>query len=605
MPLLLVVADEDTDPFVAFMVNDEASIDGFLTAGPSGATVVLSSRSSSAAQAALESRITARLQLQESSVQKAWADRLYFTNGPAPKAVSAELLGVLDTWHSPRNIISASAGAVNVSRLDCRYAWGPWPSQDEELRLSYAGDACSLSNSSNVTLASKDVLLTVSQAQNCSIDAGIAAVIRAGAGNIVLAQPEGSLLVPMGAAAPESQGPNAMVTSVSAEGGRLLKKLIDVSVIINVTLPTQAGPGQLLAVDARGRLQEVGWEKYATLQMVTWEAAWLGYTARLHKRLSHPAFVLPVFDRAPVASSVAVQMPPRTLLQSFASMQLDFSLSCAGNMDRDCQVWDRIVSVAADCGVGSFEVGRWINPFQRRVGRWLTSTPLLPAFYPSGDDSSVCNFTASIGLNNPWLVSLNLRFAHADAAAGEPWPGEQPAWGQPALALPVVFPNASDSFDGPGYNDNRTMLFRMGFDVTRVAVAAIITGHSGCEFQPTSHHWIINGKERGSNTLDPRYYDRFMQAGTPFGCANKTARGAVPNEHGTWYFGRNGWCDGQDVKPIVIDVTGMADLTPGAMNNLTYYARSYSTGDLQKPDDKGCSGNIDLSTYVVMYQGDH
>ena len=31
--------------------------------------------------------------------------------------------------------------------------------------------------------------------------------------------------------------------------------------------------------------------------------------------------------------------------------------------------------------------------------------------------------------------------------------------------------------------------------------------------------------------------------------------GGIPNEHGTWHFGRNGWCDGQNVRPWVVDVT--------------------------------------------------
>lgn len=44
----------------------------------------------------------------------------------------------------------------------------------------------------------------------------------------------------------------------------------------------------------------------------------------------------------------------------------------------------------------------------------------------------------------------------------------------------------------------------------------------------------------------------------------------MPNEHGTWQYGRNGWCDGQKVKPWVVDVT--KDLIPGpeATNTIEY-----------------------------------
>ena len=30
--------------------------------------------------------------------------------------------------------------------------------------------------------------------------------------------------------------------------------------------------------------------------------------------------------------------------------------------------------------------------------------------------------------------------------------------------------------------------------------------------------------------------------------AAQVREGIVPNEHGTWQYGRNGWCDGQQVR---------------------------------------------------------
>ena len=37
-------------------------------------------------------------------------------------------------------------------------------------------------------------------------------------------------------------------------------------------------------------------------------------------------------------------------------------------------------------------------------------------------------------------------------------------------------------------------------------------------------------------------------AGTEWGCADRVLEGVTPNEHGTWHFGRMGWCDGQGVS---------------------------------------------------------
>lgn len=44
-------------------------------------------------------------------------------------------------------------------------------------------------------------------------------------------------------------------------------------------------------------------------------------------------------------------------------------------------------------------------------------------------------------------------------------------------------------------------------------------------------------------------------SGSPLGCTNLVKDGAVPNEYGTWLYGRGGWCDGLQVDPWRIDIT--------------------------------------------------
>lgn len=46
-----------------------------------------------------------------------------------------------------------------------------------------------------------------------------------------------------------------------------------------------------------------------------------------------------------------------------------------------------------------------------------------------------------------------------------------------------------------------------------------------------------------------------LPSGTPLGCTTRVKEGAVPNEHGTWLYGRAGWCDGLQVNPWRVDVT--------------------------------------------------
>lgn len=46
-----------------------------------------------------------------------------------------------------------------------------------------------------------------------------------------------------------------------------------------------------------------------------------------------------------------------------------------------------------------------------------------------------------------------------------------------------------------------------------------------------------------------------MLVGSPLGCAMRVPEGGVPNEHGTWLYGRGGWCDGLQVDPWRTDIT--------------------------------------------------
>jgi hypothetical protein len=71
--------------------------------------------------------------------------------------------------------------------------------------------------------------------------------------------------------------------------------------------------------------------------------------------------------------------------------------------------------------------------------------------------------------------------------------------------------------------------------------------------------------------------------------------GVEPNEHGTWLYGRNGWCDGQQVDPWVIDIT--TDVNLSASNAISY--RGYFNGS--DPNPKHNPGIIVVYTYLVVY----
>ncbi len=77
-----------------------------------------------------------------------------------------------------------------------------------------------------------------------------------------------------------------------------------------------------------------------------------------------------------------------------------------------------------------------------------------------------------------------------------------------------------------------------------------------------------------------------------YGCMAQTADGTVPNQYGTWWYGRNGWCPGKEVEHVVVDIS--ADVVLGGANTFTYEA--YQDGEVY---DNG-GANLLLASWVVV-----
>lgn len=84
--------------------------------------------------------------------------------------------------------------------------------------------------------------------------------------------------------------------------------------------------------------------------------------------------------------------------------------------------------------------------------------------------------------------------------------------------------------------------------------------------------------------------------GTPKGCADHVPAGVIPNEHGTWLYGRDGWCDGQQVDGWQIDVTN--HVTTSSQNRLQYYGWFNGTD----PNPKENPGIMIMWSYLIYYK---
>ena len=595
---LLIFALNSQDPFTSFMATS-TSINDFLLQGPTinQSHFLFTAHHQLAEVTNMKALFHQCLSKMSTTMQDIWSSRLHFTNGTASQTLGNELITTLTQWKTPLNKIINADKSINVTRLDCKYTYCPWPSQTAEFTLVAAGKPKTQCGTLPNITDSKSYLFLQQKAPCTPIGLAKAAV-QAGAKGVIIATDQSTPHpAPVGHDANSNdQGLNVPVSIVSYTDGVSIAAALSSlsssstsSKSLSLSFTTDAALGQFVAIDGTGKLAEIGWEKFDTMQMLGWQAQWFEYQMKRIALTKIPAFVVPVFDAVMTGTTQSITMPPSFLLSQFNTIELDFSLECpAGNMEEECSVWDRIVSVTAQCDndIASFEVGRWINAFQRQ-GHWLTKTSILS----SDLGNKNCNFTFNVGLNNPWRASLNIRYSNVlkDRSFD-------------TSMVPIVYLNPSESFTSNAYNINKTFSFTTSKTTSRIELVSLITGHSGCEFVSTSHTFVINqGKTKNNySTSDPSYYDRYMNAGTNYGCANQIVNGATPNEHGTWYFGRNGWCNGQDVKPLIWDIT--SDINIGGSNELKYQALAYPING-GNGTDAGCAGNIRQSSYLIFHSG--
>ena len=116
----------------------------------------------------------------------------------------------------------------------------------------------------------------------------------------------------------------------------------------------------------------------------------------------------------------------------------------------------------------------------------------------------------------------------------------------------------------PDYDNNRPpTAFSVPENATKVEFVTYITGHgwgsAGCfncaEFCNSKHMFEVNGgvfefERAHPNASDNNYC---MELST-------IAQGVIPNQYGTWGYGRAGWCPGQDVDPYITDITKYKNL---------------------------------------------
>ena len=242
--------------------------------------------------------------------------------------------------------------------------------------------------------------------------------------------------------------------------------------------------------------------------------------------------------------------------------------------------WDRLERLFLCDETGEkceTEIGRWITTYGRS-GKWLTDiTPLKPLFEKDGKYKF--RFTVD---GDYYVNSLDFIFIDNDVQKN---------------TLQPLF-NQTTPFDEDHNSKFEAMKIEITDDIKKAKIYAYITGHGNgseqancaefCQFESV---FTVNGTD---------FKIRFNKAGTADGCFEEVKNGVVPNQYGSWPYGRAGWCPGKNVTLLEADVSEA--LTSG--ENVFSYA-AYLDGEVYVPvvtDENGYRAEIYLSSFLALYK---
>ncbi|MDG1480763.1 MAG: peptide-N-glycosidase F-related protein [Myxococcota bacterium] len=215
------------------------------------------------------------------------------------------------------------------------------------------------------------------------------------------------------------------------------------------------------------------------------------------------------------------------------------------------------------------EIGRWITTYHRE-GRWVyDNSAMLPYLARGG--------TRTFRFNTTGPYELDMDF-HLSSQGKDARPDE----------IEYLFSGGTLNVD---YNANHPdVTLDIPADAVKVELATVISQHgadgNNCgEFCDVSHHFMMNGDEANEIVRS------FPEASSAYDCMEKVAVGTVPNQYGTWWYGRAGWCPGKDVETVVFDITDQ--VTPGEENAFSYKA-------LYQGADYTGSATMRLRSWVVI-----
>ena len=292
--------------------------------------------------------------------------------------------------------------------------------------------------------------------------------------------------------------------------------------------------------------------------------------------------------------STTIEFPSDEELSNYSGMAIELLRGCPdSNMnysDSGCDEYDRIARmfICDEDGSNCLETARWITPFGRQPHHLTDISPLLAHVRPGG--VKTVKFQESGWPNS--LITMKFRFYHNEDIVNTP-----------QEFIPIW--NGTVHFN-PDYDDNRPpTVFTVPENAQKVEFVAYLTGHGWgnatcyncCEFCNSRHMFTVNG---GTYEFERDHPD----ASSNNHCMSleMIAEGTIPNQYGTWGYGRAGWCPGLDVDPYITDITDYVAI--GDENIIDYSACRVSGTNCLTPPTCGTCGycpEVAFSSYIIVY----
>jgi len=649
-----------SDYFIMNFFNSNKSIDEFLQHANSGTvemktTFIFYSNEPSLLKHVRDkimARILILLRLENDTTEKLYdlKNAFFFADSGVPDY----FMNILNSkgWNSKQRYISSSSTGDNaanpfrVSRLDGEYEWSVWPCSDSATSTSCAsgvlvdgGKICTISPNTN-----KDTFVLVHLDSSCDMEKLIQDGMQQGVQGIIFVQELGKDVIELNEDNTNVSEVSIILSMISYFDGKKIGSNLIPSSSINISfMEPRVNPGKYFGIDSFGKLSMIGWEKFPVLMTLGWSSWKLNNDYHQYLKLHEiPSFSFSLFDNEPSGGSwssdsgAAKNITMPSLPLSLNMLEIEFALSCIDTYDFNCGIWDRVISInicvhSSENKFCNLEISRYITAFRRGEGKWVTDiTHLLPIFYAA--QGKHCTFTIA-GTPEIWYITASLRLSHvtADEAGGSVYETRKMLSNFiPIQTIPLF--NGQYTFDNE-YNNRSSINFVLpssriinssdsdktsdsitSNETFKILLSSVITGHgsdeNGCgEFCSTTHHFYFNDS-RG-NTYEMVENFSLPTTHPQFGCANHGYQNgiamtdrvnsggdvALPNEHGTWTLGRNGWCNGQRVAPYKALLPSQFNFKG---NKISVSYKGLYNG--KTPNPKQSPGYMIVQSYVTIYK---